>query len=75
MNLLLTDTMSLLLLTSYGGLFIFLMQEVETYFSEGLTKWRDLNLTENFSMYKQHNLLYSSLFSIKRCCEFGANIK
>lgn len=32
----------------------FLMQEVETYFSEGLTKWRDLNLTEHFSTYKCH---------------------
>lgn len=30
---------------------IFLLQEVDTYFSEGLTKWRDLNLTDNFSVY------------------------
>lgn len=34
------------------------MQEVETYFSEGLTKWRDLNLTEHFSMYKYHIICY-----------------
>uniref|UniRef100_A0A667ZW64 UTP20 small subunit processome component n=1 Tax=Myripristis murdjan TaxID=586833 RepID=A0A667ZW64_9TELE len=27
-------------------------EEVETYFSEGLTKWKDLNLTEHFSKYK-----------------------
>ncbi|CAN9508305.1 unnamed protein product [Ophioblennius macclurei] len=26
-------------------------EEVETYFSEGLTKWRDLNLTENFTTF------------------------
>lgn len=31
---------------------VLLMQEVETYFSEGLSKWRDLNLTEHFSTYK-----------------------
>ncbi|TKS91003.1 Small subunit processome component 20 -like protein [Collichthys lucidus] len=31
-------------------------EEVETYFSEGLTKWRDLNLTEHFSMYMHHFL-------------------
>ncbi|KAG7496109.1 small subunit processome component 20-like [Solea senegalensis] len=28
-----------------------LAEEVETYFSEGLTKWRDLNLTENFTTF------------------------
>lgn len=28
------------------------LQEVETYFSAGLTKWRDLNLTDNFSVYR-----------------------
>ncbi|XP_023206380.1 small subunit processome component 20 homolog isoform X1 [Xiphophorus maculatus] len=26
-------------------------EEVETYFSEGLTKWRDLNLTEHFTTF------------------------
>ncbi|XP_026217757.1 small subunit processome component 20 homolog isoform X2 [Anabas testudineus] len=26
-------------------------EEVETYFSEGLTKWRDLNLTEHFTAF------------------------
>ncbi|KAM3588219.1 uncharacterized protein V6R79_024222 [Siganus canaliculatus] len=26
-------------------------EDVETYFSEGLTKWRDLNLTENFTTF------------------------
>uniref|UniRef100_M3ZWC6 UTP20 small subunit processome component n=1 Tax=Xiphophorus maculatus TaxID=8083 RepID=M3ZWC6_XIPMA len=26
-------------------------EEVETYFSEGLTKWRDLNLTEHFATF------------------------
>ncbi|XP_029350573.1 small subunit processome component 20 homolog isoform X2 [Echeneis naucrates] len=26
-------------------------EEVETYFSEGLTKWRDLNLTEHFKIF------------------------
>ncbi|XP_054655986.1 small subunit processome component 20 homolog [Dunckerocampus dactyliophorus] len=26
-------------------------EEVETYFFEGLTKWRDLNLTENFTTF------------------------
>ncbi|XP_040885804.1 small subunit processome component 20 homolog [Toxotes jaculatrix] len=26
-------------------------EEVETYFSEGLTKWRDLNLTQNFTTF------------------------
>ncbi|KAM9846103.1 small subunit processome component 20 homolog [Aulostomus maculatus] len=26
-------------------------EEVETFFSEGLTKWRDLNLTENFTAF------------------------
>nr|XP_061809338.1 small subunit processome component 20 homolog [Nerophis lumbriciformis] len=26
-------------------------EEVETYFYEGLTKWRDLNLTENFTTF------------------------
>lgn len=34
------------------------MQEVETYFSEGLTKWRDLNLTENFSVYKHRMVCF-----------------
>uniref|UniRef100_A0A3Q2Q9V5 UTP20 small subunit processome component n=1 Tax=Fundulus heteroclitus TaxID=8078 RepID=A0A3Q2Q9V5_FUNHE len=28
-------------------------EEVETYFSEGLTKWRDLNLTEHFTFLKE----------------------
>ncbi|XP_047194452.1 small subunit processome component 20 homolog isoform X2 [Hippoglossus stenolepis] len=28
-------------------------EEVETYFSEGLTKWRDLNLTEHFTTFSK----------------------
>lgn len=38
----------------------FSLQEVETFFSEGLTKWRDLNLTEHFSVYTNSMSFLSS---------------
>lgn len=42
------------------------MQEVETYFSEGLTKWRDLNLTEHFSMYRDCVIVLYLLLHLRK---------
>lgn len=51
----------------FSFFFLLSMQEVETYFSEGLTKWRDLNLTEHFSMYSiLHN--YCNTFYMLTLC-------
>lgn len=39
-------------------------EEVETYFSEGLTKWRDLNLTEHFSAFLKEVSNQSQSFNL-----------
>ncbi|XP_074482513.1 small subunit processome component 20 homolog isoform X2 [Sebastes fasciatus] len=39
-------------------------EEVETYFSEGLTKWRDLNLTENFTTFLKEVSSQSQSFNM-----------
>lgn len=45
-----TEMKLLILLSAWVNNINLHLQEVETYFSEGLTKWRDLNLTVHFSM-------------------------
>uniref|UniRef100_G3Q5U5 UTP20 small subunit processome component n=1 Tax=Gasterosteus aculeatus aculeatus TaxID=481459 RepID=G3Q5U5_GASAC len=39
-------------------------EEVETYFSEGLTKWRDLNLTEHFTTFLKEVSSHSQSFNM-----------
>ncbi|XP_059182433.1 small subunit processome component 20 homolog [Centropristis striata] len=39
-------------------------EEVETYFSEGLTKWRDLNLTEHFTTFLKEVSNQSQSFNL-----------
>ncbi|KAM4523536.1 small subunit processome component 20 homolog [Fundulus diaphanus] len=39
-------------------------EEVETYFSEGLTKWRDLNLTEHFTTFLKEVANKSQSFNL-----------
>ncbi|KAK1906944.1 Small subunit processome component 20 like [Dissostichus eleginoides] len=39
-------------------------EEVETYFSEGLTKWKDLNLTEHFSAFLKEVSNQSQSFNL-----------
>ncbi|KAK5849173.1 hypothetical protein PBY51_008835 [Eleginops maclovinus] len=39
-------------------------EEVETYFSEGLTKWRDLNLTEHFTAFQKEVSNQSQSFNL-----------
>ncbi|XP_019108873.2 small subunit processome component 20 homolog isoform X2 [Larimichthys crocea] len=39
-------------------------EEVETYFSEGLTKWRDLNLTEHFTTFLKEVSSKSQSFNL-----------
>ncbi|XP_017285401.1 small subunit processome component 20 homolog isoform X2 [Kryptolebias marmoratus] len=39
-------------------------EEVETYFSEGLTKWRDLNLTEHFTTFLKEVVNKSQSFNM-----------
>ncbi|XP_018603010.1 small subunit processome component 20 homolog [Scleropages formosus] len=39
-------------------------EEVETYFSEGLMKWRDLNLTEHFTTFLKEVLHKSQSFNL-----------
>ncbi|KAM8908719.1 small subunit processome component 20 homolog isoform 2-T2 [Spinachia spinachia] len=39
-------------------------EEVETYFSEGLTKWRDLNLTEHFTTFLKEVSTHSQSFNM-----------
>ncbi|XP_061106872.1 small subunit processome component 20 homolog isoform X1 [Conger conger] len=39
-------------------------EEVETYFFEGLTKWRDLNLTENFTTFLKEVINKSQSFNL-----------
>ncbi|XP_037315787.2 small subunit processome component 20 homolog isoform X2 [Pungitius pungitius] len=39
-------------------------EEVETYFSEGLTKWRDLNLTEHFTTFLKEVSNHSQSFNM-----------
>ncbi|KAJ8006735.1 hypothetical protein DPEC_G00110300 [Dallia pectoralis] len=39
-------------------------EEVDTYFSEGLTKWRDLNLTEHFSNFLKEVTNKSQSFNL-----------
>ncbi|KAM4569832.1 small subunit processome component 20 homolog [Odontesthes bonariensis] len=39
-------------------------EEVETYFSEGLTKWKDLNLTEHFTAFSKEVSNNSQSFNL-----------
>nr|XP_023825484.1 small subunit processome component 20 homolog [Salvelinus alpinus] len=39
-------------------------EEVDTYFSEGLTKWRDLNLTEHFTTFPREVSNKSQSFNL-----------
>ncbi|KAF0029549.1 hypothetical protein F2P81_018654 [Scophthalmus maximus] len=58
-------------------------EEVETYFSEGLTKWRDLNLTEHFTTFlkevsnksQSFNMLVFHQKSIVECLKTHLAVK